>query len=107
MALALKDFSPEGFEKGMKLNSEYQCDWVGLGIAESSLRKPDPQSEMGLRVFTPWFSVQTPIYTLFRNRAFIDVGGEWIPLGGGGKHCQYDRTRKGWKKTRCEESWMS
>ncbi|WP_312124803.1 hypothetical protein [Brevundimonas sp.] len=107
MVQALKDFSPDGFEQGIRLNTKYNCDWVALGLPESSLRESEPKSITGLWAFDPWFSVGKPAYNLFRNRAFIDVGGEWVSLGGGGERCQYDRTLKGWKKTRCERSWIS
>lgn len=107
MVQALKDFSPEGFEQGIRLNSQAQCDWVSLGVSENSLRKSEPKTIEGLWDFDPWFSVDKPSYSLFRNRAFIDVGGEWISLGGGGQRCQYDHTRKGWKKTNCEGTWIS
>ena len=107
MAQALKDFSPDGFEQGIRLTTQDSCDWVALGLPESSLRESEPKSITGLWDFDPWFSVGKPAYNLFKNRAFIDVGGEWVSLGGGGERCQYDRTRKGWKKTRCESSWIS
>lgn len=107
MAQALKDFSPDGFEQGIRLTSKHSCNWVALGLPESSLRESEPKSIEGLWAFDPWFSVDKPAYNLFRNRAFIDVGGEWVSLGGGGERCQYDRTRKGWKKSRCESSWIS
>lgn len=107
MVQALKDFSPEGFEEGIRLSSEAQCDWVGLGVSENSLRKSEPKTIESLWDYDSWFSVSKPSYSLFRNRAFIDVGGEWVSLGGGGERCQYDRTRKGWEKTRCEGSWIS
>lgn len=107
MAQALKDFSPDGFEEGIRLTPRHTCDWQALGLPESSLLESKPMSIDGLWAFDPWFSVGKPAYNLIRNRAFIDVGGEWVWLAGGGQRCQYVRTRKGWKKARCEESWVS
>jgi len=107
MVQALSEFSQEGFEQSIELSSKARCDWIGLGVSEKSLRKRDPDVVVGLWDFNPWFSVGEPVYSLLRTRAVVDVGGEWVSLGGGGKRCHYSRERDGWKQTRCEDTWVS
>ena len=102
MAQALKEFSPEGVAGGMRLEAKANCDWRSFGL-------PEPGVDQGYPIgdFHPWFSVEPPTYSLFRTRAALSVGQEWIMLGGGGQTCFYTRTLKGWRNSRCEESWIS
>lgn len=102
MAQALKEFSPEGVAGGMRLESRGKCDWRALGLPEPGRHQSDPIGE-----FHPWFSVEPPTYSLFKTRAALSVGQEWVMLGGGGQTCFYSRTFGGWRKYRCETSWIS
>lgn len=102
MAQALKDFSPEGVSGGMQLSSKSNCDWQAIGLPEP---RAETVSESG--EFHPWFSVEPPVYSLFRTRATLSVGQEWVMLGGGGEKCVYSRTWAGWRRDKCETSWIS
>lgn len=102
MAQALKEFSPEGVSGGMRLSSKANCNWRTLGLPEPNANVISQSGE-----FHPWFSVEPPVYSLLRTRATLSVGQEWIMLGGGGQDCLYSRTLKGWRRDRCETSWIS
>ena len=102
MAQALKDFSPEGVSGGMRLSSRSNCDWRAVGLPQTS---SDTASENG--EFHPWFSVEPPVYSLLRTRATLSVGQEWIMLDGEDEDCLYSRTWKGWRRDKCETSWIS
>nr|WP_316628748.1 hypothetical protein [uncultured Brevundimonas sp.] len=102
MAQALKDFSPEGLAGGMRLEAKANCNWRCFGLPELGVDQGYPIGD-----FHPWFSVQPPTYSLFGTRAALSVGQEWVMLGGGGQTCFYTRTFEGWRKGRCEESWIS
>lgn len=102
MAQALKEFSPDGVAGGMRLEARAKCDWRSLGLPEPGRHQSDTIGE-----FYPWFSVEPPTYSLLRTRAALSVGQEWVMLGGGGQTCFYSRTFGGWRKGRCETSWIS
>jgi hypothetical protein len=102
MAQALKEFSPEGVSGGMRLSSKANCNWRTLGLPEPIA---DIVSQNG--EFHPWFSVEPPVYSLLRTRATLSVGQEWVMLGGGGQDCFYSRTWNGWRRDKCETSWIS